>query len=831
MAKKTVRRHASARRAASSASSSDIANLPPAATSGTALRDGASLPLGALMLAASVGSWAQSVPADAGANRTLDTVTVTDQAEVQGKDQIQTKRTSIGKGTQDIRDIPQSINVITEKLIDDVKLDTLKDALHYSAGITFAATENGTDQDIRLRGFPVASTGDLLIDGMRDPSQYERDTFNLDRVEVLRGSASMIFGRGSTGGVINQVTKKPVLADQTDLVGTVGSRGYYRGTADLNKRLSEDSAFRLNAMWNKADNGGAKVDKYGIAPSYSWGIGSRDEFNVGLYHLNVDNVPQSAVRWVASGARGVTGYTAAGAPIQGGLGTLAPIRPGDFYGTTADRLTGKASYVNGSWNHIFDDGSELRTQIRSGTFDRNQWSTAVGAGTTLGQPTTTANFGDATVLTRAGLTPRKDRYQGTYVQSDYSKQLDWGSTKHQLLAGIDASKESADRYQNDAFTNNAILGRGLGTRPNTFVGTPNDGAGLVGSGIDPLYRQSSGYSAKSFGAYFQDLVQVAPYWKVLGGIRYDRLNGDFDQYGYTNPLCVTRVAAGNVAAGTNIGTPVNGCVGGNQLYRPGSPVPAIASTNLSQGAWSYRTGVLFQPSATQSYHVSYSTSFNSSADTYQYVSPQTANTPPEKSRNVEIGAKLDWLDGKLSTRAAIFRTEKTNERTSDADFATNSFLLSGKRHSQGLELDVVGRLSPQWEIYASYSFIPTATIDAAGSTVTPGTVGSRVGLTPRQTGAMWLSYQATPKLRLAGGLRGASENRPLQGTSGAASLSNSTPGYVVSDLMAEYKFTPDLYAQINVTNVTNKLYGDQLYPAFAITGVPRTFLFTVGARF
>ena len=791
------------------------------------LRDQSTLPFGALMLAASVSGWAQTAPV----GNTLGTVTVIEQAEIQGKDQVQTKRTSIGKGTQDIRDIPQSINVITEKLIDDVKLDTLKDALHYSAGITFAATENGTDQDIRLRGFPVATTGDLLIDGMRDPSQYERDTFNLDRIEVLRGSASMIFGRGSTGGVINQVTKKPLLADQTDLVGTVGSRGYYRGTADVNKRLGEDSAFRLNAMWNKADNNGAKIDKYGIAPSYSWGLGTRDEFNVGLYHLNTDNVPVSAMRWVATGRTGVTGYTAAGVPINGSLGTLAPTRPGTFYGTQADVLEGKATYGNASWNHIFDDGSELRTQFRSGTFKRNQWSTAAGAGTTLGQPTTVANFGDATVLTRAGLQPRKDEYKGTYVQSDYSKQLDWGSTKHSFLAGIDASKEEAERYQNDAFANNAILGRGLGTRPGTLVGNSNDGAGLVGTGREPIFRQSSGYSAKSFGAYFQDLVQVSPYWKVLGGVRYDRLSGDFDQYAYTNPSCVTRVAAGAVAAGANIANPANNCVGGNQVYRPGSATPAVASTSLSQGAWSYRAGVLFQPTAVQSYHLSYSTSFNSSADTYQYVSPQTANTSPEKSRNIEIGAKLDWLDGKLSTRAAIFRTEKTNERTTDSDFANNSFLLSGKRHSQGLELDVVGRLTPQWEVYASYSYIPKASIDAAGSTAAFGLVGSRVGLTPKQTGAMWISYQATSKLRFGGGLRGATENRPLAGNTGAASLANSTPGYVVSDVMAEYKFTPDLYAQVNVTNITNKLYGDQLYPGFAIAGTARTVLFTIGARF
>jgi catecholate siderophore receptor len=783
------------------------------------------VPLGALMLAASVSSWAQA-PGAPESGGTLNTVTVTGEAEVvQGKDQVQTKKTNIGKGTQDIRDIPQSINVITEKLIDDVKLDTLKDALHYSAGITFAATENGTDQDIRLRGFPVATVGDLLIDGMRDPSQYDRDTFNLDRIEVLRGSASMIFGRGSTGGVINQVTKKPLLVDQTDLVGTIGSRGYYRTTGDFNVRTGEDSAFRLNAMWNKADNGGAKIDKFGVAPSYSWGVDTRDEFTVGLFHLNVDNVPLSAIRWLPTGRQGITGYSASGAPIIGNLGSIARIEPGNFYGTSADKLLGKASYGTGAWTHRFDDGSELRTQLRTGTFDRTQWSTVAGFGTTNGQTTTAANLSDATILTRSGLTPRKDEYRGTYVQSDYSKSVSSGSMKHEILAGIDASKEEANRFQNDAFFNNSFRGRALGTRPNTLVGTPNDGAGLTGTLVEPVYRNASAYSAKSFGAYFQDLVQVAPDWKVLGGVRYDRLSGDFDQFNYTNPACVrpTPAPRGYVQTAD--------CSDPRERYTAGSSVPTVASTSLSQGAWSYRTGVLYQPSATQSYHLSYSTSFNSSADTYQYVTPQTANTPPEKSRNIELGAKLDWLDGKLSPRAAIFRTEKTNERTADSDFASTTYLLSGKRHSQGLEIDVVGRLTPQWEIYFSYSYIPEATIDKVGSTATPGTVGSRVGLTPKHSGAAWLSYQATPKLRVAGGLRGASENRPLQGNSGAASLANSTPGYIAADVMAEYKFTPDLYAQINVTNVTNKLYGDQLYPGFVIAGAPRTVLFTIGARF
>lgn len=187
---------------------------------------------------------------------------------------------------------------------------------------------------------------------------------------------------------------------------------------------------------------------------------------------------------------------------------------------------------------------------------------------------------------------------------------------------------------------------------------------------------------------------------------------------------------------------------------------------------SYRAGVLYQPTPLASYHLSYGTSFNTSADTYQYTTQQIANVPAEKSRNIELGAKLDWLDGQLSTRGAIFHTEKYNERTTDADFAGNFPVLSGKRHSQGVEFDVVGRLTPKLEVYLSYAWMHRAKIDRVGTAATGA--GSPVGLTPRHTGALWLSYQMTPRLRLAGGLRGASENRPLQGTSGAASTTAKT---------------------------------------------------------
>ncbi len=703
----------------------------------------------------------------------LQEVTVTGRKTT---DSLRTTTTSVGKGTQDIRDIPQSVTVETEKMLEDLKLNSLKDALHYTAGITFAAAENGTDQDIRLRGFPIATTGDLLIDGMRDPSQYERDTFNFERIEVLRGSASMLFGRGSTGGVVNQVTKKPELIDQSDVVATGGSRGYVRTTIDVNERTGETSAIRLNAMETHAGNDGPRIDKHGIAPSVRFGIGLKDEFLVSGYYLNVNNIPQSAVRWLNNG--------------PGTQGTVAPIDPEDFYGTKSDYQKGKAQYGTIANLHRFDDGGTLHTQIRSGVFDRQQWSTSVGAANTPLNPVavTYSNWNDDTVLTRSGLTPRKDRYVSTYFQSDYSDSYELLGMRHDVLGGVDAAREQAKRYQNNPFTNP------LGARPTTTVGHPDDGTTL---NFAPVYRDSSNYEAHAVGAYVQDLVQIAKYWKLLGGVRYDSFRGDFRTLTYS----------------TTTGA-----------------LTATPSAHLSNTPWSYRGGLLFQPSTTASFHASYGTSFNTAADTYQYVTPQTANTPPEKSRNIEVGAKLDWLDDNLSTRFAIFRTDKYNERTTDSDFAGTTFLLSGQRHSQGIEVDIAGRLTEQLEVYLSASYIPTAIIDRIGS-AQASVVGQRVGLTPRTTGGAYLTYAPTSTLRFGIGVHGASRNYALQGTTGAAQSTNKAPGYAVADLLAEYKITPDLFAQFNVLNLKNKLYGDQLYPGFVIAGAPRTLQGTIGFRF
>ncbi len=724
-----------------------------ATVSGVSTTDIGKLPMGALMLAASVSGWAQS----ADATKSLSTVTVTEKAEQQqGKDALQTKKTTIGKGTQDIRDIPQSINVVTERLLDEKRIDNLNDALRLTAGVTFSAAENGSMQDIFIRGFSVAQVGDLLIDGMKDASLYERETFNLDRIEVMRGSASMIFGRGSTGGVVNQVNKKPLAVNQSDVDFTVGTGAYKRATGDFNIVTGEDAALRLNVMATNANNYGANIQKYGVAPAYTFGMGTRDEITIGAYYLDYDNTLWNNLPYNTIGSR---------------------IDAHDWYGTDSDFSKGTAKYAYLQHTHRFNDGGELRTQARSGNFQRRTWLTQTRF---AGTP---ATWTDSTVITRAGLTPRKDEYDGTYFQSDYSNNFTGLGFKHAVLAGVDFAWEKADRYTQ------SVAGANKGT---TTIGTP--GGGYVVR--EPVFgtTPTGGYDSKSYGVYAQDLVQVAEYWKVLGGLRWDSIKGDFSSTTATNGV-------------TNFN-----------------------KASMSDNVPSYRFGVLFQPSETASYHFSYSTSFNTSADTYQYVTQQNANTPPEKSRNIELGAKLDWMEGKLSTRAALFRTEKYNERTTDADFAGDAYLLSGKRHSTGLELEIVGRPAPKWETYFSYAYIWDTNIDKAGSAATAqATVGQPFGLVPRHSGSVWATYQATPKLRVGLGMTASSENWSINGTTPTRGAR--APGYAVFDAMGEYRFTEDTYLQITAKNLDNRLYAAELYRGFYMPGAGRSVQATVGTRF
>ncbi|MGB4765849.1 MAG: TonB-dependent receptor plug domain-containing protein, partial [Rugosibacter sp.] len=204
------------------------------------------LPLSAMILASLASSPAANAQEVASTvEKQLPAVTV--QAEAEKADGYRATTTRVGKTLQDPHDIPQAITTITKTLMEEQQVGSLREALRNVSGLTFNAAEGGRSGDnMNLRGF--YTFGDMYLDGIRDTAQYNRETFNYEQIDVLRGAGAMLFGRGQAGGVINQVSKTPLNEEQYKLTGSIGENDYQEVTADLNKPLNENTAVRINLL-------------------------------------------------------------------------------------------------------------------------------------------------------------------------------------------------------------------------------------------------------------------------------------------------------------------------------------------------------------------------------------------------------------------------------------------------------------------------------------------------------------------------------------------------------------------------------------------------------
>ena len=752
------------------------------------------------MLAASFGSWAQSTAptpqapasaasaaatpatpatsaASAASAKTLAPVTVTGTRDRLGQT-YQSGITSVGKMPVPAKDIPQSLTVVNDKLIHDQGKDSLKSALENVVGITFEAGEGGRVGDnIRLRGFSAA--GDIYQDGMRDIAQYNRDTFNVERVEVLRGAASMLFGRGSTGGIINQVSKQPRLITEHEVNATVGTGNYLRLQGDFNFKLADDAALRINAMTTDGDGRGDKASattqRRGLALDYRFGIGTANEFEVSYYHLNYNDKPDWGFQWLE------------------GRPAAAPTNK-YWYGLDSDFQKDKADVVTLSHTHRWADGSSLKTTVRDGNYSRTMWATQskFAVGTTL------ANLTDNTVVTRNN-NSKSGKEHHTFLQTDYLTTTDWFGRENSLLIGGEYAVENSSRSIYPFLANALFTANGLLPKPSTTVGNPSS-AGVSRNLTEQVATQ---FKATTLGLYLQDTIELAKNWKLVGGLRIDRFQGDYDR-------------SGNVA--------------------PNNTALSRSDTLLSK-----RLGLMYQPTDEVSYYAAYGTSFNTSGDLYQF-DPQSANTPPESSRNMEIGAKWELYGGDLSLRTALARTDKYNERNTDIDTANNSYLLSGKRHTDALEFEIAGRITPQWDVFAGVGFL-RAFIDKSGSNAAGLIeVGQNPGLSPSRQATLFTTYRIGDTWRIGGGLTAVSQNKPANAvttnvTDPATGVTttilnpNRAPGYVKADLLAEYRVSEGNTVKLNIDNLFDKVYYNTLYRGFAAPGDARSVRLTLTSKF
>lgn len=657
----------------------------------------------------------------------------------------QGNKTQVGKTGQLPKDIPQSVTVVSQQLMQDRGVVSLKDALRNVTGITSSAGEGGRIGDnVNIRGF--SAVGDMYLDGVRDSAQYNREVFNLEQVEVLRGSASMLYGRGSTGGVINQVTKTPKRQDGYEATLSGGAYGFMRATTDINKVLTDKWAFRLNSMVTSAGSFRDDVHqkRWGIAPSLSWGTGTNNEVLMSYYFLQENNVPDYGVPYLA------------GRPLK------VPLH--QFYGLAdVDRERNKASIATLTYTHRFNPNHLWRTVIRQGHYTRDLRATAPRF---IGTPLT---FDNDTPI-RRDMKARGSTENAITGQTEYLGKFVTGRVQHEVLGGYSYLWERATRW-------NVINPYAY---PNTTVGSP-DSTPFLTDRFNSSFEtdQFNTYRGITNSLYFQDTVQLVKHLKLVGGVRYDHLS--------------------------------------SRQKRPG-----LSTLNRTDGMWSYRGGIIYQPTDLSTYYVSYGNSFNPSAELYA-LDDRTANSPPEKNRNIEAGAKWELFGGDLSLRTAVFRTEKTNERNTNP-LLLDAVVLGGRRHTQGIEFEAIGKITKHWQILGGLALM-RSNIDAAKYNQAAN-LGNRPANTPNYMFNLWSTYT----FRFLHGTWKIGAGMDGMGMRAANTTNtNEVPGYHRVDALVEYSIK-NYALRLNLYNLLNNKYFDSIGGGHAVPGSLRSGMLSLNVR-
>jgi len=437
------------------------------------------------------------------ASVTLDLRGVTEFVEVSGS----APRVASPKFTEPLRDIPQTINLIPQAVIQEQGATTLRDVLRNVVGITFQAGEGGVPagDQLTIRGFSART--DMFIDGVRDFGGYSRDSFNLEQVEVAKGPSSAIAGRGSTGGAINQVSKRPYAGTSHSVSLGGGNADYKRATADVNRQLGDGTALRLNLLWTDSGvpgRNGVTNERWGVAPSIAFGLNAPTQVTVSHLHLAQDNLPEYGQPWVPVNTNPVLAEYANGRP---------PVDSSNFYGlTTRDYEHTLTDVTTAQIDREMSTNTTLRNLTRYGRNDRDSVITAprfasVNTSTAINRQLQSRDMVDTIVTNQTSLISRF----GT------------GTWTHAVSAGFEVSRESSENFA-----------RSGPTAPTADLFEPD----LTQPYPGPISRTgaSTDGTADSVALYAFDTVQLTEQVELTGGLRWDRFAVDSEATAVTGEV-------------------------------------------------------------------------------------------------------------------------------------------------------------------------------------------------------------------------------------------------------------------------------------------------------
>ena len=721
------------------------------------------------------------------------------EVEIIGRRESSYKNTSSFSGTKTataIRDIPQTINYVTKEVILDQGASTVNDVVKNVSGVSQYTTYN----DFSIRGFRTTgnrNSGNLL-NGMRAQTSLWSASLlaNIERVEVIKGPAAALFGNAAPGGIINRVTKKPLLQRLHTVSVNTGSWGTLKTYGDFTGPLNESKSllYRLNLGYETTDG---YRDLQGrntltIAPSFSFIPNEKTRFNVDITYYRLDGKVD----------RGQTIFGDAdlySVPITRSLSAtndfLRETQMNISLGLThkiTDNLSFNSTYLNSSYSE------DLREHNQANSYYMQQQGKA--------------NTGDPTKILMQALL-RQRTFRNNSFNNYFNYNFTTGLVKHTLLVGYDyfqvellpgASQLTAGGY---LLKNGKTTTTFNPTRLNTYVVDANNNP-VTNVAVFDLNKPTTGNVMKetgkyiftsgntkptlqtSHGVYLQEQLEVSIV-KLLLGLRKEFFM-DYINYKENNEEKIEQQAL---------------------IPRVGLVITANDNINFYS---TWMKGFEPQTAAIQS-------------DPDRYGGP----FDPVYSELYEMGVKTDWFNNRLSATASVFKIIQQNSLY-DAFPAVigkpDLKMQIGEEESNGFEFDLAGEITPNWSILANYAYIDARITKTAQNNEKD--FDMQRPSTPRHSGNIWTKYIITEgPLKHLGFGAGYNFVTERYGQVGRRTNTTVYPGYGLVNAVLYYKIN-QIQLQLNLNNVLNQTHWVGGYDKLrSFPGAPRNINASVTYKF
>jgi catecholate siderophore receptor len=768
-------------------------------------------------------------------------------------------------------DTPKSILVLSKDVIAQTGSANLQDALRTVPGITFGAAEGGNPIGDRpfIRGFD--SQGSIYVDGVRDLASQSREVFAIDSVQIIRGSDSTLGGRGSAGGTINILSKVPQLSTFGSANVSYGNGDYKRITGDVNVKLSDTIAARVEGMWHDqdfVDRDAIWARRWGVAPSVTIGLGTPTRLTVSYYYMESHELPDSGIPYlyVCSATNcALPAGNVFSAPAQGTVttrgGQTGYVARSTFYGLV-DRDFRDTSTNQATLRVEHDFGNVTLRNTARYTYADQAYSFLLpddSQGNVFGTTTTNTNGN----LTSGGYVWRRANTRYGYSESiinqtDLSGTFNTGSIEHSFAAGAELSWEKTRRGAFVLSTgstvnprcNTATVSRYYCTSlfsPNPYdpwVNYTNDTSNVQAPIVKGASNTETQNDANTVALYGFDSITLLPPLILNVGARYDRFKST-----------VTL------------------------------PFPAGQSAgrySRTDSLFNWQAGLVFKPTSDTSIYASYATAATPPNSLLgegreDNALPTSVSGPNQnildslkvqKTKSYEVGAKANLFHEKLALAAAIFQTDIDNARVTDD---SNTVAFIGKTRIRGVELTASGTILPGWTVFGGYTYLDPVIVDGGFSVLTAPAItqtvggntttlqqaktvlvpsvntGKQVPQTARHSFTATTNYEFGKRFSIGGSAiymgrqyGGYADNRAaVQTAAGVVTVTPATsvlyrgvPDYWRFDARAGVKITRNVELSVNAQNLTNKIYYSQVYASHYATIAPgRTVFGTLGMKF